>query len=108
MNESLTELQEALVVLDVALTGAKRYVAETAAFQRRVDVVGLFSDLYYLSDGGYSRIGAYDVGVGLFLCLGAQKKVVDRWEECKPERDAVERALKKELENIECDCSQGW
>lgn len=38
-------------------------------------------DIYYLSDGGYSRLATSLENYCIFLCMGATQSVQDRWHD---------------------------
>src|SRR6516164_7199915 len=84
--------------LDLALTGKLPH--EVARSWRNSDPShhdpaswAYASDCYYLSDGGYSRIG-YNVETGhLFLTSNSREAVRQQWRDCKELIAGVEQAI---------------
>lgn len=77
-----------LILLDCALTGKPYKDAAHAAKNQR----GRFplNDVYYLSDGGYSRI-CFDPETGkIFLTHNSRDEVREAWEKCEEIRKALE------------------
>lgn len=51
-------------------------------------------ELYYLSDGGYSRINICDIEpIKLQLCAGAREEVREKWALCKELIADIEEAV---------------
>lgn len=88
-------LADALLALDVALTGVDR---ETARNQQRNAADG--DDFmaggreYYLGDGGYSRVCIGNFTGRLFLTSNSTDRVKARWPEARRERAAVQRIVR--------------
>jgi len=98
-------LAEALAALDYALTspdgdtGQHRREVEQAMRQRLERDPDLseflYGDLYYLSDGGYSRLGWDDQRQRVFLCSDPGRRVADRWGSVSPEIDQATAAARQ-------------
>lgn len=99
------ETLKALADLDVELTGKSyRDCANNAQQYKDRDVFYLMSNLYYLSDGGYSRLRIAE-DFTAHLAMGARAEIQFNWEyadraiqavndelaEESPERDEMER-----------------
>lgn len=90
-----------MVELDMALTGHDfrrvssqiHHYPETA--EAWFDEPG-GNPIWYLSDGGYSRV-VFDLGSGrLFLTSNSLQQVKDRWEVAQPQIQAAQHYLKSE------------
>lgn len=81
------EIERLIVSLDSLLTGSRRKDAQEML--RHGSFQSIVKDIYYLSDGGYSRIAfrALEGRDRVFLCLGAQPDVQAMWD--TPEAQAV-------------------
>jgi len=92
------DTQHAFVNLDHALTEKPlRECGHTCHNQSSLDVYALMTNLYYLSDGGYSRLRiAEDATVR--LAQGARAEVQFNWEYAEREIAAVNKALAAELD----------
>lgn len=77
-----------LILLDCALTGKTYYEAAHTAKNQR----GRFplDDVYYLSDGGYSRVGFNRETGKLFLTYNSRDEVREVWPRCEEIRKALE------------------
>jgi hypothetical protein len=92
------ELQDALIRLDMALTGVG--IARAARTSRdngkaATDPWEIMSNGYYLSDGGYSRLCLSDMTGRISLASVSIKPTRDRWESCAAEIAEVESAVSK-------------
>lgn len=76
----LQATREAFVSLDMELTGKPlRQCQQNAYHQRKQDIYDLQSNLYYLSDSGYSRIRIAD-DFTAHLAQGARAEVEFNWQ----------------------------
>lgn len=92
----MTKLQEQLAYLDAALTRKDWRTVSDPNKLARANVETIASETYYLSDGGYSRIG-YDVETGrIFLDSVSRQEVKDGWKFCKELIADVEKSLAAE------------
>lgn len=88
------ETIKAFVKLDMALTEKDQKTCEhTARNQSRLDIYELISSLYYLSDGGYSRIRISMDKLTAHLASEARAEVQFNWEYAGPEIEALNQAL---------------
>lgn len=100
------ELGELIAQLDSLLTG--KSVREclrnlTSSAQDETSVLWWLENLYYLSDGGYSRIAmAKDDTCRLFLCMGCLSRPAINWDkdESAALRTQIEARLLAQLENL--------
>jgi hypothetical protein len=93
-NLGLNSFQWAMFNLDTALTGkSEKDVLHTIGDQpsNPEEWFGR-GDVWYLSDGGYSRVG-FNLGHGLYLTSSSRDEVKLAWEHCKELRDEVENLL---------------
>ena len=86
---------DALIALDKQLTEKSQKVCEHTARSQSRDVYDLMSNLYYLSDGGYSRLRIAD-DFTVHLAQGARAEVQFNWEYAEREIKAVNDALFEE------------
>ncbi len=94
-------LYEALRSLDTKLTGHKydrTNLVETPAFLPQMRNGSLF----YLSDGGYSRVYVHFDGK-LHLTYNSTGQVFEAWEGARAEREAVEALLGTRYDTFEHD-----
>lgn len=81
--ERHVELVQAVITLDMILTGKTRHDCQHTA--RSFETVGIEEfiegEIYYLSDGGHSRVNMVysKAGLRLQLCMGARKEVEFNW-----------------------------
>ena len=94
----LTSLQTKLMQLDAALTGHAK-AAEHAARQKRFDHERLMGDLYYLSDGGYSRLAYSFQDRRLFLTSNSIEPTRSNWDRCASLVQDVEADMTSWLES---------
>lgn len=87
--------------LDAALTGKKWAEVLHTAITRKITPEKLFSDAYYLSDGGYSRIGLNIDTLRLFICDESLDKPKENWANCKELISDIERVIKMEMSLFE-------
>ncbi len=92
--------RQLLVALDVALTGkpfaraVKTQNDHSKEFNEDPETWFLFgTDVYYLSDGGYSRIGFNEETSKLFITSNSLDKPKELWDTC-----GVVIALRREIE----------
>lgn len=98
LNDHIPELNEALVQLDLALTGKCPH----NAMARTVTLEQALFEVIYMNDGGYSRIAFNDQTMKLFLTSNSRTEVKEKWGQVESERQKVESLLQgywKELEN---------
>jgi hypothetical protein len=79
-----TQYRKLITTLDCALTG-KTYKKCLETFQnsvcRKPDQL-IDGELYYLSDGGYSRIFFHDFTLEIYLASESRDEVKVAWERC--------------------------
>jgi hypothetical protein len=96
-GELLPTFQWHMLHLDRALTGKEWTQALHTARQKRwntaLDWLSNY-DIWYLSDGGYSRIGFDWESRRLFLCSESREEVKAEWPHCSTQIAAVEAALR--------------
>ena len=94
--EKFERLKGFLAKLDSLLTGRSFDVCWEHA-QKSDTVYGLltWADVYYLSDGGYSRIGYDDCPDRLYLTYNSTNKVRDRWNSGDEDIEGLKREVKK-------------
>ena len=84
MKTNQTQYRELITTLDCALTG-KSYKQCLETFQnsacRKPDRL-IAGELYYLSDGGYSRIFFHDFTLEIYLASESRDEVKVAWERC--------------------------
>ena len=91
-----TQTQDAFVALDHELTGKSiRDCQHTARGQLQQDIYELQSNLYYLSDSGYSRLRIGE-DFTVHLAMGARAEVQLNWEYADRAINALNRALRTE------------
>jgi hypothetical protein len=91
---SLNSFQWAMFNLDTALTGHLEKDVLHMVLDQPATPEAWFDrgDVWYLSDGGYSRVG-FNLGHGLYLTSSSRDEVKQAWECCKELRDEVENML---------------
>lgn len=95
-----TDFQWRMFDLDAALTGKDaRHVAQTTRQKRWTTVLEWLDhyDIWYLSDGGYSRIGFSWESRDLFLCSESRAEVKAAWERCAKLMADAEAEIRKAL-----------
>lgn len=92
----MSELQQALIELDMALTGKPRSVCLHTARSQRVTAESWLGDVYYLSDGGYSRVGV-NYEFKIHLTCDSLPATQSRWLQAQDAVARVECALHAEL-----------
>lgn len=78
------ELLLRLALLDQALTGKdERWIKSQLHHRFGLDAEGLIlGDMYYLSDGGYSRVVWNPESERLFLASESRAEVKEKWSQC--------------------------
>lgn len=92
MSDDASDLRDLLIQLDMALTGKPRHAAEHTARGQTLDP--LSDRIYYLSDGGYSRIGLNDSEwphCQLFVASESLERVKVAWS--RPDVQALAAAI---------------
>lgn len=84
-DEELSKFAKLIISLDMSLTGKTYRDAYNTHTHTSISKPSNFFDstgdrLYYLSDGGYSRLG-FSLTKGLFLTSGSLEQVFDRWHQ---------------------------
>ncbi len=95
--EELNEFQRAMLDLDVALTGH----APTEVVKQMHHYPDTFEKWYtqvehtiwYLSDGGYSRVVWSEENKNLFLTYNSRKEVFAAWDAALPQRQRAEEVI---------------
>ena len=99
----LTPFQEKLARIDQILTGKDWETVARKAAQFPYDIEKLITDIYYLSDGGYSRLywrdNFEDDEYKGRLVLGSESldETWDNWEKAKPLVTEVEREVNEAI-----------
>lgn len=92
--------REAFVNLDMELTGKPLAQCQhNACNQGRQDIFDLMTNLYYLSDGGYSRIRIAD-DYTVHLAQGARAEIEFNWQYAERRIKALNEALRMESVSI--------
>ena len=94
----LPRFDNSLAHLDAALTRKSwRDVHHTATAQQPTPEKLVYGELYYLSDGGYSRVW-WD-GEARHLCLASESSpgVKDGWKNCKELIEDIERDIEDDI-----------
>jgi hypothetical protein len=92
----MTPLQEKLISLDTALTEKTQRETEQTGRNQNASAETLYMNTYYLSDGGYSRVG-YDMSTErVFLDSLSLPKVRENWAKCTDLIREVEEEIEKE------------
>lgn len=101
----MTDFQQLMGALDAALTGHSfervaqqlhHYTSDVKAW-----LFGTDQGVWYLSDGGYSRV-AFNFETGrLFLTHNSRQQVVDKWADAAPQIAQAERYIRQEVEQAE-------
>jgi hypothetical protein len=98
-SDTVSPFQQAMGDLDAALT-EKDFKEATRQFHHMPKTVEEFisspggNPIWYLSDGGYSRVVYSLEREYLFLTDNSTSRVKARWEACKPQRNAVEQIIR--------------
>jgi len=90
LEDHIPALNEALVRLDLALTGKCAH----NAMARTVNLDQALFEIIYLSDGGYSRVFFSDVTGLLNLTSNSRQEVKNQWDIVRSEREVVENLLR--------------
>lgn len=91
----MSNLKEQLIFLDCALTGKTQ--ADAIHMSKNQDITR--DRLYYLSDGGYSRIVFNDDTCKIFLASESTDKVKTAWSRCEELIADVEKTLTEWVKN---------
>jgi hypothetical protein len=95
---NLTPFQELLAALDAALTKKDDPTVRRTAGAQAMTPEDLYGGIYYLSDGGYSRlIFSADEG-RLLLTSDSLAGPVASWDDCRDRVAAVEAAMRRWME----------
>jgi hypothetical protein len=109
----MNQFQQAMGELDAALT-QKSFKEATSQFHHMPQTVAEWIEqpggnpLWYLSDGGYSRVVFSMEGGYLFLTSNSSSRVKERWEAAKPQREALERVIRADVTTIYPPFAKGW
>lgn len=90
-----TEFQYNLLLLDAALTGKPWHDVFRGAYQKHFRPYDFLEGggLYYLSDGGYSRVGWSEVTGKLFLASESTPRTKELWPYTEQIRLAIEQDM---------------
>jgi hypothetical protein len=92
----MTPFQEKIAYLDAALTGKDwRAVSHSALYQNANPDVLYCGAMYYLSDGGYSRVYFDDSSGRLLLASESRNEVKASWINCRELISDVESAVRE-------------
>jgi hypothetical protein len=99
----MTDFQRKLACLDAVLTGKySADVVHTAKFNAATPEMFAFGDsLYYLSDGGYSRIGYNNSAKKLFLTSESLERPKASWALCECLIASIEADIASAVETTE-------
>ena len=99
----LTTLLRKMALLDQELTGKNWHMVTQQAWHYKDkfkdpeyvwSFANGFGDVYYLSDGGYSRVGVSDDTYELFLTYNSLDKPRENWDKTESLRREIEADLK--------------
>jgi hypothetical protein len=95
------ETLERLARLDAELTGhALAECRRNSRHYSHYDIFDLASNLYYLSDGGYSRLRITD-DYKIALAMGARAEIEFNWLYAEKKIAAVQEMLKIEIKDLD-------
>ena len=95
-HEVFTDFQWKMFLLDGALTGKPKDAMRNTAQRTNVRTAEAWlnaGDIWYLADGGYSRIGFNWETRKIFLCSESRDEVRAAWERCAEYIAAAEAEL---------------
>ncbi|MHC4640106.1 MAG: hypothetical protein ACYS32_00575 [Planctomycetota bacterium] len=99
--------KDQVIYLDCALTG-KNYKDALHMWNNQKlhhnPIEWLYEPEYYLSDGGYSRMGFSEMNRRLFLTSNSRKEVAESWKNCKELIADVENSILAAIDHIENEC----
>lgn len=101
----LPPLQKLMLALDVAVTGVPAERAVSQYHHMPENLEEWFQQpggnpMWYLADSGYSRVVWSTETGNLFLTSNSTSKAKERWEQAKPQRDALQQYLKDEYNRL--------
>jgi hypothetical protein len=105
MFETLTKFQERIAYLDAFLTHKEWKAVEHTARTQRATPERFLSEVYYLSDGGYSRIALNEQTGHIFITSNSLGKPKQNWSFAKEMVADIERDIHVAIPGYWDECS---